>query len=84
MVPVAGSGGDPPDPTPPPPRLLKRFHGAVDLDATRVGRDASQSADEAAVSDYLEWFEAAYFLFTVRIFDASLARRNTNPKSLLH
>ena len=37
---------------------------------------------KSAVSDYLEWFEDAYFLFTVRIFDASLARRNTNPKKI--
>jgi hypothetical protein len=37
---------------------------------------------KAAVSDYLAWFEDAYFLFTVRIFDASLARRNTNPKKV--
>ena len=44
-----GGGGVPPDlpPPAPPPRLLKRFHGAVILDATRVGRDASQIADEA-------------------------------------
>jgi uncharacterized protein len=35
---------------------------------------------KSSVSDYLEWFEDAYFLFTVRKFDASLARRNTNPK----
>jgi predicted AAA+ superfamily ATPase len=35
---------------------------------------------KSAVSDYLEWFEDAYFLFTVRIFDASAARRATNPK----
>ena len=45
-----GGGDDPPDPSPPPPapppRLLKRFHGTVNLDATRVGRDASQIADE--------------------------------------
>ena len=43
-----GGGGVPPDPPPlpPPPRLLKRFHGAVTLNATRVGRDASQIADE--------------------------------------
>jgi uncharacterized protein len=34
------------------------------------------------VSDYLTWFEDAYFLFTVRIFDASLARSNTNPKKI--
>ena len=35
---------------------------------------------KTAVSDYLEWFEDAYFLFTVRKFDASLARSKTNPK----
>ncbi|MCU0577985.1 MAG: ATP-binding protein [Desulfobacterota bacterium] len=35
---------------------------------------------KSSVSDYLEWFEDAYFLFTVRKFDASLARSNTNPK----
>lgn len=35
-----------------------------------------------AVSQYIEWFEDAYFFFTVRIFDASLARSNTNPKKI--
>ena len=35
---------------------------------------------KSAVSDYLEWFEDAYFLFSVRIFDASLARSHSNPK----
>lgn len=39
-------------------------------------------APKAAVSDYLAWFEDAYILFTVRIFDASLARANTNPKKI--
>ena len=39
-------------------------------------------APKSAVSDYLEWFEDAYFLFTVRIFDPSLARSNTNPKKV--
>jgi len=39
-------------------------------------------APKSAVSDYLEWFEDAYFLFTVRIFDASVARRKTNPKKI--
>ena len=34
-------------PTPTPPeQKARRFHGAVSLDATRVGRDASQIADE--------------------------------------
>lgn len=37
---------------------------------------------KSAVSEYLTWFEDAYFLFTVRIFDASLARSNTNPKKI--
>jgi predicted AAA+ superfamily ATPase len=37
---------------------------------------------KSAVSDYLEWFEDAYIMFTVRIFDASLARANTNPKKI--
>lgn len=37
---------------------------------------------KAAVSEYLDWFEDAYFLFTVRIFDASLARSNANPKKV--
>jgi uncharacterized protein len=37
---------------------------------------------KAAVSDYLEWFEDAYFLFTVRLFDASSARRDSNPKRI--
>ncbi|MHB1606064.1 MAG: ATP-binding protein [Leptospirales bacterium] len=37
---------------------------------------------KSTVSDYLEWFEDAYIFFTVRVFDASLARRNTNPKKV--
>jgi hypothetical protein len=30
----------------PAPRVLRRFHGAVTLDATRVGRDAGRIAEE--------------------------------------
>ena len=37
---------------------------------------------KSSVSDYLEWFEDAFFLFTVRIFDASVAKANTNPKKI--
>ena len=39
-------------------------------------------APKSAVSDYVEWFEDAFFLFTVRVFDASLARANANPKKI--
>ncbi len=45
-------------------------------------KSLGHNAPKSAVSDYLEWFEDAYFLFTVRIFDASLARSNTNPKKV--
>ncbi len=37
---------------------------------------------KSSVSDYLVWFEDAYFLFKVRLFDASLVRSNTNPKKI--
>jgi uncharacterized protein len=37
---------------------------------------------KTAVSEYLEWFEDAYFLFTVQIFDPSTARRASNPKRI--
>ncbi|MDP2235481.1 MAG: ATP-binding protein [Bacteroidales bacterium] len=34
------------------------------------------------VAEYLNWFEDAYFLFTVRLFDASYRRSNANPKKI--
>lgn len=37
---------------------------------------------KSSVSDYLRWFEDAYFLYSVRLFDASLARSQTNPKKI--
>ncbi|MFW5856983.1 MAG: ATP-binding protein [Planctomycetota bacterium] len=37
---------------------------------------------KASVSDYLEWFEDAYFFFSVRLFDASLSRSQANPKKI--
>jgi uncharacterized protein len=37
---------------------------------------------KAAVSDYLTWFEDAYFFFSVRLFDASLTRSQANPKKI--
>ena len=45
-------------------------------------KSLGHKAPKSAVSHYLQWFEDAYFLFTVRIFDASLARSNTNPKKI--
>jgi len=37
---------------------------------------------KSSVSDYMRWFEDAYFLFSVRLFDASLARSQANPKKV--
>ena len=45
-------------------------------------KSLGHKAPKSTVSDYLNWFEDAYFFFTVRIFDASLARSNTNPKKI--
>lgn len=45
-------------------------------------KSLGHNAPRTAVSDYVAWFEDAYFLFTVRIYDASLARSNTNPKKV--
>lgn len=39
-------------------------------------------ASKAALSDYMEWFEDAFFLFSMSIFDASISRRNVNPKKI--
>ena len=41
-----GPGSQPSDPPKPGPTQPKRFHGTVELDSTRVGRDASRIADE--------------------------------------
>jgi hypothetical protein len=45
-------------------------------------KSLGHKAPKSAVADYLEWFEDAYILFTVRIFDASLARAHANPKKI--
>jgi len=45
-------------------------------------KSLGHKASKPAVSDYLDWFEDAYVLFTVRIFDASLKRANVNPKKI--
>lgn len=43
---ITGPGPTPVSPTPPEAAKPKRFHGTVELDATRVGRDAGRIADE--------------------------------------
>lgn len=37
---------------------------------------------KSSISDYLNWFEDAYFLFSLHIFDGSIARMKVNPKKI--
>ena len=37
---------------------------------------------KSSVSEILEWFEDAYFFYTVRLFDPSFSRSNANPKKI--
>ena len=73
-----------------PKALTDLAHWLVDNTASHYSinsltgylKSLGHKVPKSAVSDYLEWFEDAYFLFTVRIFDSSLARSNTNPKKI--
>lgn len=42
----------------------------------------NHKAPKSAVSAYVEWFEDAYFMFTARVFDASLLRSKAAPKKI--
>ncbi|EDP62636.1 hypothetical protein BAL199_22547 [alpha proteobacterium BAL199] len=44
--PTPGPGVPDPAPAPPAAQVLRRFHGSVRLDSSRVGRDAGRIADE--------------------------------------
>ena len=73
-----------------PKAVTDLAHWAVDNTASLYSinsltgylKSLGHKAPKSAVSDYMAWFEDAFFLFTVRIFDASLARSNTNPKKV--
>lgn len=45
-------------------------------------KSLGHKASKSAVADYLNWLEDAYAFFTVRLFDASLARAHANPKKI--
>ena len=49
---------------------------------TQYLKSLGYNVPKSSVSDYLNWFEDAYILFTVRMFDASMARANVNPKKI--
>jgi hypothetical protein len=71
-VPDGGAGPVPPGPGPSPAPAIppeaakpKRFHGTVELDATRVGRDAGRIADE--VISHLSGLVGAHVKVTLEI-----------------
>ena len=37
---------------------------------------------KCTITQYLEWLEDSYFLFSVRLYDASISRSNSNPKKI--
>jgi uncharacterized protein len=45
-------------------------------------RSQGHRTSKTVVADYIRWLEDAYFLFTVRVYDASLSRSNANPKKI--
>ncbi|HBB92123.1 MAG TPA: AAA family ATPase [Bacteroidales bacterium] len=49
---------------------------------TNYLKSIGHKVPKSSVADYLAWFEDAYFLFTVRIFDASYGKSNANPKKI--
>jgi len=64
-------------------RLLENIASLYSVNGlTGYLKSLGHRAPKAAVADYLDWFEDAYFLFTTLIFDASAARRKTNPKKV--
>jgi predicted AAA+ superfamily ATPase len=42
----------------------------------------NHNAPKSVISSYVDWFEDAYFLFTIRVFDASLSRSKSSPKKI--
>lgn len=49
---------------------------------TNYLKSIGHKVPKSSVADYLAWFEDAYFLFTVRMFDASYGKSNANPKKI--
>lgn len=37
---------------------------------------------KSTVTQYMEWLEDSYFLFSVRLYDASITKSNANPKKI--
>jgi uncharacterized protein len=64
-------------------RLMENISSLYSINSlTGYLKSLGHNAPKSAVSDYLQWFEDAYFLFTVPLFDASVTRSKANPKKI--
>ncbi len=49
---------------------------------TNYLKSMGHKVPKSTVADFLMWLEDAYFLFTVRLYDASFSKSNANPKKI--
>ncbi|MCF8105716.1 MAG: hypothetical protein K9K64_09545 [Desulfohalobiaceae bacterium] len=62
-------------------RLMDNISSLCSINSlTGYLKSLGHKAPKSAVSDYLQWFEDAYFPFSVPLFDASITRSKANPK----
>ena len=62
-------------------RLMENISSLYSINSlTGYLKSLGHKVPKSAVSDYLQWFEDAYFLFTMPLFDASITRSKANPK----
>jgi predicted AAA+ superfamily ATPase len=73
-----------------PKALIDLAHWLIDNTASLYSinrltgylKSLGHKVPQATVSSYLDWLEDAYFLFSVRLFDASLSRSHSNLKKI--
>ncbi|HAQ18877.1 MAG TPA: AAA family ATPase [Prolixibacteraceae bacterium] len=64
-------------------KLLENVASLYTLNgSTNFLKSLGHKVPKNSVAEYLSWFEDAYFLFTVRIFSASISKSNANPKKI--
>jgi predicted AAA+ superfamily ATPase len=64
-------------------RLINQLASLYSVNSlTGYLRSLGHKVSKAYVRDCVQWFEDAFFLFSVRLFDASVARQNVNPRKI--
>lgn len=64
-------------------RLLTSISSLYSINRiTAYLKSSGHKISKGFVSECIEWFEDAYFLFSVRLYDRSIARQNVNAKKI--